>query len=214
MGKHEINYLKPQSILKFASIHLVSLEGEAFLMDKTVLAAASKLFCDLLLDQEDCNERVVFNTQIPKSHLGVFCQFVCSGTLPSNEFNADLVSSFNNLGINLEEGMKLDTVHTASLPIFDLSFSVQCFSEVVIKKEVAENGADDSNTVSTSQSTRSRKVKVEWDDYCHDPENDFNDDYKCKTESIAMDDANDNDWQVGQLDQSGKKKEKPRIKKR
>merc|ERR1712029_297760 len=143
MGKHEINYLKPKSILEFASIHLVSFEGQTFLMDKTVLAAASKLFCDLLLDQEDCNERVVFNTQIPKSHLGHFCQFVSSGSLPSNAFDASLVSSFNNLGINLDEGIKLDMVHAASLPIFDLSFSLQCHAEIVIKKEVTENGADD-----------------------------------------------------------------------
>ena len=66
--KQNVNYLKPESILSFANIHLVSEEGEAFVMDKVILAASTQLFRKLLLDQ-DCDEKVVFNTQIPKEHL-------------------------------------------------------------------------------------------------------------------------------------------------
>merc|ERR1712029_625304 len=207
MGKHEINYLKPKSILEFASIHLVSFEGETFLMDKTVLAAASKLFCDLLLDQEDCNERVVFNTQIPKSHLGLFCQFVSTGTMPSNCYDVSLVSSFNNLGVNLESGLKLETVPAASLPDFDLNYSFQCSVEVTIKKEETENGIDDGNNSSTRQSTRPRKVKVEWDENLDDG-NDFIPDL------FEQDYKEDTAWDKDKQEGAEAEEEQPLAKKR
>ena len=83
--KVDVHYLEAEAILAHATIHLVSLEGTVFIMDKTVLAASSHLLKGLLLEQ-DCQESVFVCTEVPKSHLALVCQFVTTGTIPGIVF--------------------------------------------------------------------------------------------------------------------------------
>ena len=102
-----VPYLSRSTVLEYPNTDLLLEDGKCFSLNSAILAASSRFLRTALPDTGDNIEDFSVFTELPGSHLMLFCEFITTGVLSLPSLDPQVVGSFLSLGVNLNE-LKLE----------------------------------------------------------------------------------------------------------
>ena len=166
--KNNIAYLSGDSVLGHPNVQLVSSDGAYFKLNSVLLASASKTLSVLLKDEKlEVEPFSTVVTEINKSHLASFCNFVATGQILQSQLDPEIKNSFLHLGINLED---LSFATADSSCNEELNFEGRIIPPV---SSLPENGVKTEISIEKEMKWNQIPVKVEMEEPLSDEEDDY-----------------------------------------
>ena len=98
--KSDLTHFETSVFQSLQDVHLVSIEGKRFTVNRSILAAASAIFSSILCDDAHFDQEVIIS-EVNEFDLQFFVQFVTTGIISCDTLSEHTVQNFIHLGVDL-----------------------------------------------------------------------------------------------------------------